>query len=64
MAKCVFVGCLNKVVGGWEHHVYATAPDVTPTVIDKRRTCWCHSHESSVKLKQPGRLLTQRELED
>jgi hypothetical protein len=64
MDKCVIIGCSNKVVGGWEHHVYSIpTPDVAPTIVDRRIIRWCQEHEGSMPLKHPGRSLTQKELE-
>lgn len=65
MAKCVVRGCEYKVVGGFERHVYSTAPDVTPTIIDRLNTLWCAGHESSLKnkVRPPGRWLTQKDID-
>jgi hypothetical protein len=65
MAKCGVRDCGGKVVGGFEHHIYATAPDIEPTIIDRVKTLWCSVHKSPLEdtIQHPGRYLTQKDVD-
>jgi len=65
MTKCGFPGCGQRAVGGFEHHVYATASEVTPTIIDKSEIYWCGTHEGDLEdhVELPGIWFTEEDLD-